>query len=258
MKTTAMRGFTLIELVVVLMVLIALAGILLPQFSGMVTRSHTSAASTNLTEINKAITLYQVKTLKGYPDKLDVPLDSTGALSDTLQAGGPADMTAVALDAKQIASLNSAGITTAYPLLNLAALAANNRSATFAGNDLDPSHTISYASGAPGSTKNAVQMSDTRAQAEFGASLQGAVAGESYLIFGLNDSYTAIPAAIQSAPVHFDQTDPTLVYSRYFLVFAVPVKGSAGSFAARYVGSVGSELSGLSGHLSDYYGKDSQ
>ena len=258
MKTTAKRGFTLIELVVVLMVLIALAGILLPQFSGIITRTHTAAGSTNLSEINKAVTLYQVKTLKGYPDKLDVPLDSTGALSDTLQPGGPADMTPIALDAKQIASLSSAGINTAYPLLNLAALAANNRSATFSGNDLDPSHTISYNAGASGSGKNAVQVSDARVQAEFGISLQGAAAGESYVIFGLNDSCTAVPTALQSAPVHFDQTDPSLVYSRYFLVFAIPVQGASRGFAARYVGSVGSELSGLNGHLSDYYGKDAQ
>ncbi len=252
MKTK--RGFTLIELVVVLLVLIALAGILLPQFSGVVNRTHTAAASTNMTEINKAMTLYQVKSLKGYPDKLDVPIVSGGTLADTLEAGGPPDMTVVDLNAIQLASLNAAGITTAYPLLPKATLISNNLSATFGGNDL--AHPVSYT----GSTvsKGAVQMSDTRAVTEFGASLQGAAGGEMYVVFGLNDTCTAIPTAMQSAPVHFDQVDPTVVYSRYFLVFAVPTATATNGFTARYVGSVGSELSGLSGHLNGYYGKDSQ
>ncbi|HLX61104.1 MAG TPA: prepilin-type N-terminal cleavage/methylation domain-containing protein [Planctomycetota bacterium] len=246
------RGFTLIELVVVLMVLIALAGILIPQFSGVVNRTHTAAASTNMTEINKAVAFYQVKTLKGYPDKLDVPLvtPGTAGLADTLEAGF--DGVPVTLDANQTASLNAAGITTAYPLLSLAAIQSNGLSATFGGNDL--AHPVDYTTGTP----KAVQMTDLRAAQEFGNSLQGAAAGETYVIFGLNDSSTAVPTVMQSAPVHFDQVDPTAVYSRYFLVFAIPVHGATSTFTARYVGSVGSELSGLSGHLSGYYGKDSQ
>ena len=238
MEKLAARGFTLVELVVVLMVLVALAGILLPQFSGMVARTHTSAASTNMAEINKAINLYPgfKNPLKGYPDKLDVPIDSSGALATTvLEAGGPPDMTVITLDANQIASLNTAGITTAYPLLNLATLTSGGLSATFSGNDL--AHPVSYS----GTSAKAVQMSDTRVLTEFGNSFQGAAATvpvpETYVIFGLNDTCTAIPSVMFAAPLHFDQVDPTVVYSRFFLVFAIPVTGSSNSFAARFIGA---------------------
>jgi type II secretory pathway pseudopilin PulG len=251
-------GFTLVELVVVLMVLIALAGILLPQFSGMISRTHTSAASTNMNEINKAVNFYLYKTLKGYPDNLDVPVDSgaPATLVNTLEAGGPTDMTVVsAPDAGQVASLNNMGINTVNYLLNASALSSGGFSATFSGS-VPASKTI--ATGA-----SLVTMSDTRAATEFGSALLGANANppETYVIFGLNTSCTAIPTAMESAPVHFDQVDPNAVYSRFFLVFAIPTTGSttaATAWNARYVGSVGAELSGLNGHINDYYGKSSQ
>ena len=255
-KSKKNAAFTLIELVVVLMVLVALAGILLPQFSGMVSRTHTAAASTNFAEINKAVNFYAVKTLQGYPDKLDIPLHSNGgaaptALADTLQS--QTDMSVVTLAANQIQSLTNAGITTVYPLFNMADLPTTvNQSATFGGTDLANPVLYTGATTAP-----AVQMSDARAAHEFGSSLQGAVAGEMYVIFGLNDSSTAIPTAMMQAPVHFDQVDPAKVYSRFFLVFAIPSNTTA-QFNARFVGSVGAELSGWSGHISDYYGKNSQ
>ena len=249
------RGLTLIELVVVLMVLIALAGVLLPQFSGMLNRTHTSAASTNFSEINKAITMYQIKTLMGYPNKLDVPVKSgnLSTLADTLEAGGPADMTIVAADANQVASLSGNGIKTGYPLVPLATLQAAGNSATFAGDDL--AAPIDYTTGTP----PIVRISDARAQKEFGPNLLGAAAPtpEMYVIFGLNDACTAIPSVMAQAPLHFDQVDPTVVYSRFFLVFAIPVTGGGTPFC-RYVGSVGSELSGYSGHLRDYYSPQSQ
>ena len=47
-------GLTLIELLVVLAVLIALAGIVVPQLPNMLTRSHSAAASTNIPELNKS------------------------------------------------------------------------------------------------------------------------------------------------------------------------------------------------------------
>ena len=45
------KGFTLLELIVVLMILVALAGILIPLFPSMLTRAHVSAHTTNTTEL---------------------------------------------------------------------------------------------------------------------------------------------------------------------------------------------------------------
>src|SRR6266446_306962 len=70
------RGLTLIELIVVLMVLVALAGILVPMLPSMLTRAHVAAHVTNVVEIAKAITTYQALN-SGYPDQWDSLTDGT-------------------------------------------------------------------------------------------------------------------------------------------------------------------------------------
>ena len=64
------RGLTLMELVVVMVILIALAGILLPLFPSMLTRAHTSSTATNISEANKAVQLYY-NMYSAYPNNLD-------------------------------------------------------------------------------------------------------------------------------------------------------------------------------------------
>lgn len=66
MKNRAVRrkgGFTLVELTVVLLVLVALAGILIPKVTGFVERSHGASVSSNIGEINKFVQLHEVKYL---------------------------------------------------------------------------------------------------------------------------------------------------------------------------------------------------
>ena len=60
------KGLTLIELVVVMTILVALAGLLVPTFASMLTRGHTSTCSTNIGEVNKAVQEYQL-LYGGYP-----------------------------------------------------------------------------------------------------------------------------------------------------------------------------------------------
>jgi prepilin-type N-terminal cleavage/methylation domain-containing protein len=247
------QGFTLVELVVVLMVLIGLAGILLPQFSGMLIRTHASTALTNLTEVNKAINFYQYKTLKGYPDKLDSLLNVGHTASTLLDPAVSPAVTPLQLDATQLASLNGSGITTVYNLYDTSTLPAG-QSATFSGNNTGAPITLDT------TAKEVANLSDTVAQANLGVGLQGAAGGETYVIFGLNDSSTAIPTCMENAPVHFDQVDPNAVYERVLLVFAIPVTGtaSAAGWNARYVGSLCPNLAGATDHFNDYYSKNAQ
>ena len=83
---TQRRGLTLIELIVVLMILIALAGVLIPMLPSMLTRAHNSTSATNLGEICRAITTYQ--QLNGqYPNNWDALTDSNGNLIDYFANG---------------------------------------------------------------------------------------------------------------------------------------------------------------------------
>ena len=71
------KGLTLIELVVVMTILIALAGLLIPTFAAMLTRGHTSTCSTNIGEAVKAVQQYQL-LYGGYPGNMDSLTDASG------------------------------------------------------------------------------------------------------------------------------------------------------------------------------------
>ena len=71
------RGLTLIELVVVMTILIALGGLLIPMFASMLTRGHTSTCATNIGEVAKAVQQYQL-LYGSYPTDLDSLTDGNG------------------------------------------------------------------------------------------------------------------------------------------------------------------------------------
>ena len=74
------KALTLIELVVVMTILIALAGLLIPTFAAMLTRGHTSTCSTNIGEVCKAIQQYQ-QLYGGYPSNMDALSDGTNVIN---------------------------------------------------------------------------------------------------------------------------------------------------------------------------------
>src|SRR5580692_5139456 len=86
-------GLTLMELVVVLMVLVALAGVLVPMLPSMLTRAHVAAHTTNVTELTKVIMEYQALN-NGFPDQWDSLTDGGTNLINYM-AGGVMDPIAV-------------------------------------------------------------------------------------------------------------------------------------------------------------------
>ncbi|HEX4147140.1 MAG TPA: hypothetical protein VHY91_26825 [Pirellulales bacterium] len=76
---TVRRGLTLMELVVVMVILIGLAGVLLPMLPSFLTKTHDSVTTTNISEVNKAMTGY-LSTNLGYPDQFDSIIDTSGAM----------------------------------------------------------------------------------------------------------------------------------------------------------------------------------
>jgi type II secretory pathway pseudopilin PulG len=75
-RRAAHRGLTLVELVVVMAILIAVAGILIPVLPGLIGRAETSARATNDSEIYKWVQTYEASTSQ-FPFDWDSLVDSS-------------------------------------------------------------------------------------------------------------------------------------------------------------------------------------
>jgi Tfp pilus assembly protein PilE len=209
-KRTNRKGLTLLELVVVMTILIALAGILVPLLPNLLNQAHTATGATNMPELNKLFELHNAME-RGYPNYLDNLTDGTG-LYDRLPGGG-AGLTTTALDASSAASLNAAGITKVFNLTS---------------GDVDDATFECYGEGivAPPLT-SAVDVAsgltiaildDTQLPKFKGTP------GEVYAVFGVGQATPLVGNMMQDAPVHFGDepgSKPNEVYSRFAAVFRV-------------------------------------
>jgi type II secretory pathway pseudopilin PulG len=75
--TPVRRALTLMELVVVLVILIAVAGVVLPMLPSFLTKTHDAVTTTNISEVDKAIGGFFAANL-AYPDLFDSLVDSSG------------------------------------------------------------------------------------------------------------------------------------------------------------------------------------
>lgn len=104
-------GFTLVELIVVLMILVGLAAILIPAVTDMVARTNASTSSVNIAEIAGSMQRYEAQFLD-YPDNLDsLMTDLTGTDLDTLTTALTAATADLTLTAGTRVPLTAAGIT---------------------------------------------------------------------------------------------------------------------------------------------------
>ena len=125
--SSARRGLTLLELVVVMAVLACLAGILVPVASSMIYRSHAATAATNNVEVTKAVQLYASLTNQQYPNQLDSIVDAKTGAGTPAQiatyvlygqdAGTLAQLTFGTLLPTEVQALAAAGITTVAPMV---------------------------------------------------------------------------------------------------------------------------------------------
>ena len=114
-------GMTLIELTVVLLVLIGLAGLMIPYVAGFVSKTHDATGDSNLGRLNSTIQRFQTTSTK-FPNDLQALADSAGATYSKLMNTSasvyvPTTYTVGAsANAIQINSLRSAGITSIMDL----------------------------------------------------------------------------------------------------------------------------------------------
>lgn len=251
-RSVLRRGLTLMELVVVMVILAALAGILLPLLPGMVTRAHTSTSATNVGEVAKAIQTHQAVYLS-YPNNLDSLVDVSGNLVAYLPGAVGGDLTTVALTDDTVDVLDHAGITTMAQMVATPAAPIGDFSPTFY-----PYGTVSTVT--PTSTTLATGTTIASLVGTSANRLFGAPIGATYAVFGLGGRSSMQGKSLQEAPVHFSDASssaPNLAYSRYGIVFQLTDNAGDPLDAARMIGICafhGDSVVSLNDHLAEYWG----
>lgn len=247
----ARRGLTLMELVVVMVILAALAGIVLPMLPGMVTRAHTSTSATNVGEVAKAIQTHQAVYLS-YPNNLDSLVTSTGTIVGYLPGATAGDLTTATLTAETLEVLADAGITTMAQMIATPAAPVGDFSPTFFPYGTDKTVV-------PTSTNLAVGTAVASLTGVSANRLYGAPIGATYAVFGLGGRTSMQGKSLQEAPVHFSDTTseaPHLAYARYGAVFQLTDGSGDPLESARMIGICafhGDGVVGLNDHLSEYW-----
>ena len=236
------QGLTLLELVVVMVILVALAGILVPMLPGMMGRAHAVNHSANVVEINKIWGLY-ANTNGGYPDGLDSLISGTD-LYDKVHSDE--DLLAGQLTDPQADALRAAGVRNVYLMDN----ATDNAT-------MEP-YVAAPATATPiDEDVYAAFLNGAAARRLFGVNatlVADAVASE-FIVFGVGQNCTAIGAnfGMQSAPIHFDDHghSPVEHYSRFGVVF------NTAELPASFAGTVAfhdGHLSGLDDAIAGWHG----
>ena len=247
MKISIRRGLTLIELTVVLLILAATAGILVPRLVGYSVRAHGASGASNIQEVSKAIALFEANT-GGQPDGWDSLLQNAGAspyaaLVESTAPAAPVQASTL-LVAEEADALTAVGITT---LNNMDDGTGANFNATFNPND---GTTTAIANGAPVAILTAASIADL-----------GLDPANRYVTFGLGTGVNIIGSVMLDAPVHFPEggEKPEEVYLRWYVVYELG-DGTAPNTPerARYMGVFGCEpdsggMTNLGAHLGEYF-----
>lgn len=271
------RGLTLIELIVVMAILVALASILIPLFPNMLRRAHKASDCTNSSEVNKSVQLYQ-SSFYGYPDNFDLLLDSTGAfptylpwdhgVSNTAPFGG--FVTPGTLTATQIGYLQNAGINFVQPLAPSSAtttppanwpsfhVTMSPYADTYAANktQLTPTVKVAILSYAGIQAQNPNFL-----DSEFNTDPPTDNGGTAvYVVFGVGSRNTMVGQTMQDAPISVSQKKtftPDNTYSRVGVIFKVDGVEVQKSERARFIAAVALEDDELESTEKDavgYYG----
>src|SRR5262245_55115196 len=103
-------GLTLMELVIVLVILVAIAGIVVPLMPNILDRAHSSTGAANLGDVSRLVLSYKGLHHQ-YPNDLDALLSAgSPAIPDYVPTGG-GSLAVMPLSPAQAAALNACGIT---------------------------------------------------------------------------------------------------------------------------------------------------
>ena len=220
-------GLTLMELVVVVAILVALASILVPLIPGLIGRAETSGRATNSQEIYKAIQLHQ-GTLTRYPNDWDALTDGSTTPLTYVQGftGTAPPLTIAALTGPQTNALRASGIT------RLQLMATTPGSTTTPAGDMtfNPYMDVVDRASATGALTLAANGTPNLAvltpagQAQLNLSDNATTSTGTYVVFGFGKRASIVGTGVNEAPVNFFDNaslSPNTRYSRYGVVFQV-------------------------------------
>jgi len=244
-RKQAARGLTLIELVVVLAILVALVGLVLAFFPGLLGRASRSTSASSIQDVARAVQINYTSRLT-YGTGYDSLLNSGGtALFSKLTPLAAAQMGLVTLDTADASALNAVGITNVFHL-NPSLTDDATFNVTLASSSIPVANGLQVAAITTNTIQNLVRGNYTP---------QGTA---SYVVFGVNKAASIVGgnSILQDAPVRSGANaneNPTTSYQRYGLVFLID--GST-TRTARFLGSVAFASSGITtaeGNLQEYY-----
>ncbi len=202
-KIDKRNGFTLVELIVVLMILVGLAAVLIPAVTDMVARTNASTATANISEVANSVQRYETQYLE-YPNNMDCLMtDLIGTDLNTLSPGLTATTVDVTLTAPTRVPLTTAGIS------DVGVHAVDDN--TFA---LPTTTALTDTSVLKGLT--------TAAQEAMGLEITGVA--NKYVLFGIGNLCELNGKTNIDAPVYFPENgtlNPDLVYGRFIAVFQI-------------------------------------
>ena len=243
------KGLTLIELVVVLAILVALVGLVVSLFPGLVARASRSTTAATLRDIARTVQIHYTTTLN-YGSGYDSLVSTNGtALYSSIPANSLGQLTLNPLSTGDSAALSTLGISYVYHV------AAASGDATF--NVTQTANPVTVQNGAPvavlasGAGTQALRDALTGNYVSSGGSL-------TYVVLGLNKGATLVGpnSVFQDAPVRTGSSageNPTSTYQRYGLVFLID---GTPTRTARFLGAVAFTASGIQtaeGNLQGYY-----
>lgn len=228
------HGFTLIELIVVLMILVGLAGILIPAVTDMVHRTNTSTASANISEVSNALQRYETQYLV-YPNNMDgLMTDLVGANLDTLDSGFTAATADVTLTALTRVPLTNAGITSVGI------------------------HTVGDTTfdlpAATALTDTAI-ISGPTAAAQVALGLETTGVADKYVCFGIGQLCDMNGKTVMDAPVYFPESssvNPETAYARFVAVFQI-TDGTNALTRAKLVAVMTPTGESIGDNMSEYF-----
>jgi len=279
-KIARQAGMTLIELTVVLLVLVGLAGLMMPYVGSFVGKTHDATGAQNANRSGEALVRYNT-THNGFPANLDSLLvgagTATGALIDSTMNEAMANMGAGYADATArntgllaaygwaplnladagnvsvCGSIGKAGLGTVTDMVLAPANPTFDNAAAIASVD---AVAVSMA-GAVTCTGSVVEMTSAAVETAMGIT---ADANKTYVVYGIGQLNAAVGKTMQDAPVHFAKNadmNASKAYNRFVAIFAADNTATAAADAghATYVGTamVMSSIVGAQKELANYY-----
>jgi len=224
------NGLTLLELVVVLTILAALGGLVIPLIRGYQDQTSDAASIDSLRELTKVIAEHEASTER-FPNNLESLLNGTTLFAKLPGSPvGNGDLIPAPLNANQALALAQKGITTVLDANPVATDSATFDSVVLPPRPLDAGNVVGLDAAAVLRQLGKIP----------GTQLDGAgvPVPNAFVVFGLGMNADIVGSLISEAPFRVPGIgNPNSIYCRYGLVFEIPGTGAVGRTVS-FVGAV--------------------